>query len=138
MDELELMTFIQTKGWVLYDGMCGFCSWWIPFWAKTIKRTGYGIAMLQDKWVREKLNLPGELENKDIILLFLDDSKLIGADAYIFGMKAVWWSSPLGYLLSIPPFRQITWIFYKLFNRNRFLVSKICRLKPVLNRNSHN
>lgn len=19
-------------GWVLFDGACGFCSWWVPFW----------------------------------------------------------------------------------------------------------
>jgi hypothetical protein len=88
--------------------------------------------MLQDKWVREELQLPVELENRDIVLLFADGSKLVGADAYIFGMKTVWWSSPAGYLLGISPFRQITWIFYRLFNRNRFLVSKLCRLKPVI------
>src|SRR5690242_19976460 len=119
------------KGWVLYDVMCGFCSWWIPFWKKTINRTGYDIAMLQSPWVREKLQLNEELLNKDIVLLFKDGRKLIGADAYIFGMRTVWWSSPVGLLLSLPPFRQITWLFYKLFNRNRFLVSRVCRLKPA-------
>lgn len=120
------------KGWVLYDGYCGFCSWWIPFWKKTINRTGYDIAALQEKWVREKLKLPEELHNKDIVLLFADGKKLIGADAYIFGMKKVWWSAPAGYLLWLPGFRHATWLFYKIFNRNRFLVSKICRLKPIL------
>ena len=121
----------NVKGWVLYDGLCGFCAWWIPFWQKTIQRTGYDIAPLQTKWVREKLNLNEELLNKDIVLLFADGRRLVGADAYIFGMKTVWWSSPIGYLLSIPPFRQLTWLFYKLFNRNRFFVSKVCRLKPL-------
>lgn len=131
------MSLLQTKGWVLYDGRCGFCSWWIPFWGKTIKRTGYGIAMLQEKWVRDELKLPEELVNRDIVLLFADGRKLVGADAYIFGMKTVWWSAPAGYLLSIPPFKQATWLFYKLFNRNRFLVSRVCRLKPVIDsRNS--
>jgi predicted DCC family thiol-disulfide oxidoreductase YuxK len=121
----------STKGWVLYDGMCGFCSWWIPFWKNTINKTGYDIAPLQSQWVREQLSLPEELLDKDIVLLFNDGSKLVGADAYIFGMKTVWWSAPAGYLLSIPPFRQLTWLFYKLFNRNRLLVSKVCRLKPA-------
>lgn len=82
--------------------------------------------------MREKLKLPGELENRDIILLFADGRKLVGADAYIFGMKTVWWSAPVGYMLGIPPFRQATWLFYKMFNRNRFLVSRVCRLKPVI------
>src|SRR5258706_15733321 len=81
-------------GWVLYDGMCGFCSWWIPFWKKTINKTGYNIAPLQAGWVKEKLNVPEELVNKDIVLMFADGKKLVGADAYIFGMKKVWWSAP--------------------------------------------
>ncbi len=123
------------KGWVLYDGMCGFCSWWIPFWRKTINKTGYDTAPLQAKWVREKLNLPEDLLNKDIVLLFSDGRKLVGADAYIYGMKTVWWSSPVGLLLSIPPFRQLTWLFYKLFNRDRFLVSRVCHLKPIIQNN---
>jgi predicted DCC family thiol-disulfide oxidoreductase YuxK len=123
---------LTPKGWVLYDAACGFCSWWIPFWKKTINNTGYDIAPLQAKWVKDELRLPDELINRDIVLLKRDGSILVGADAYIFGMKKVWWSSPAGYLLSIPPFRQLTWMFYKIFNRNRFFVSKMCRLKPEI------
>ncbi|MCC6865801.1 MAG: DUF393 domain-containing protein [Ignavibacteria bacterium] len=123
------------EGWVLYDGKCGFCSWWIPFWEKTIKKTGFNIAMLQEEWVKVKLGLDEENLNRDIILLFNNGKKLIGADAYIFGMKTVWWSKPFGYLLWVQPLRKLTWVFYKLFNRNRFLVSKICRLKPVIQNN---
>jgi hypothetical protein len=74
------------------------------------------------------------LLNKDIVLLFNSGEKLIGADAYIFGMKKVWWSIPAGYLLGLPGFRQLTWVFYKIFNRNRFIVSKVCRLKPELSK----
>ena len=122
----------KPKGWVLYDGYCGFCSWWIPFWKKTINKTGYDIAMLQDDWVKSRMNLPDKLENKDIVLLFSDGSKMAGADAYIFGMKTVWWSSPIGYLLGLPLLKQLTWMFYRVFNRNRFMVSKLCRLKPVI------
>jgi len=120
------------KGYVLYDGACGFCSWWIPFWKKTINKTGYDIAPLQAGWVRDKLKISDEMLNKDIVLLFNDGRKLIGADAYIFGMKKVWWSSPIGYLLGLPGLRQLTWLFYKIFNRNRFFVSKVCGLKSHL------
>lgn len=126
------ITVPDPKGWVLYDGYCGFCSWWIPFWKKTINSTGYDVAMLQDEWVKKGMNLSEELVNKDIVLMFADGKKLVGADAYIFGMKTVWWSSPVGYLLGLPGFKQLTWLFYRLFNRNRFLVSRMCRLKPIL------
>ncbi len=79
-----------------------------------------------------KRKLPDELLNRDIVLLFNDGRQLIGADAYIFGMKKLWWSVPIGYLLGLPGFKQLTWMFYKIFNRNRFFVSKVCRLKPEL------
>jgi len=123
----------QPLGYVLYDSACGFCSWWIPFWKKTINKTGYDIAPLQALWVREKMNLPDDILDKDIVLLFNNGRRLVGADAYIFGMKTVWWSSPVGYLLGLPGFRQLTWLFYKIFNRNRLFVSRVCRLKPELN-----
>lgn len=130
MTSIEQKQLLPIKGWVLYDGACGFCTWWIPFWKKTINKTGYDIAPLQAKWVKEKLALDDEHLNKDIVLMFTNGTILIGADAYIFGMKTVWWSSPAGYLLSLPGFKQLTWAFYKIFNRNRFFVSKVCRLKP--------
>jgi len=123
----------EPLGYVLYDAACGFCSWWIPFWKKTIQSTGFDIAPLQAKWVIEKLKLSEDLVNKDILLLLKDGTIISGADAYIFGMKKVWWSSPAGYLLSLPGFHWLTWKFYKVFNRNRFFVSKFCRLNPELN-----
>jgi uncharacterized protein len=122
----------KALGYVLYDGACGFCSWWIPFWQKTIQRTGYDIAMLQEPWVQDTLRLPPERINSDIRLLRSNGQLLNGADAYLFGMRRVWWSSPLGYLLSLPGFRALTWLFYAWFNRSRFAVSRACRLPPRL------
>jgi predicted DCC family thiol-disulfide oxidoreductase YuxK len=127
--------YSKPLGWVLYDGACGFCSWWIPFWRKTINKTGYDIAPLQAKWVRDKLNLPGEQINRDILLLLADGKVIAGADAYIYGMKKVRWSRPAGYLLGLPGFRWLTWQFYKLFNRNRLFVSRVCKLRPELSQN---
>lgn len=105
-------------------------TWWIPFWRKTINRFGYEITPLQTKWVSEKLKLGDENLANDIRLLLNDGTLINGADAYIYGMKKVWWSFPLGFILGLPILRQLTWVFYKIFNQNRFLVSKICGLKP--------
>ena len=118
------------RGWVLYDGFCGFCSWWIPLWKKTIQKTGYDIAPVQAKWVNQKLGLKEAELNNDIRLLLNDGTLINGADAYIYGMKKVWWSFPIGWILGLPVVRGLTWKFYKVFNRNRFLVSKICKFKP--------
>lgn len=118
-------------GWVLYDGKCGFCSWWIPFWGNSIRKTGYDFTSVQDTWVKEKLNLSDDQLNNDIRLLLNDGSLINGADAYIYGMQQVWWCRPIGLLLSWPILREITHFFYRIFNRNRFLVSRICKLKSV-------
>lgn len=120
------------RGWVLYDGLCGFCSWWIPYWKNTIKRNGYEIAAVQTDWVRQEIGPRVEELNSDIRLLLNDGTLINGADAYIYGMRQVWWSWPFGFVLGLPIFRQITWKFYKVFNRNRFLVSKICKLDPEI------
>jgi uncharacterized protein YqjF (DUF2071 family)/predicted DCC family thiol-disulfide oxidoreductase YuxK len=122
----------QPKGWILYDGLCGFCSWWIPFWKKAIQKSGYEATAIQTDWVRKKLNLEESELNNDIRLLLNDDTLINGADAYIYGMKQIWWTSPFGWILGLPFFRQITWKFYKIFNRNRFLVSRICKFKPEI------
>jgi predicted DCC family thiol-disulfide oxidoreductase YuxK len=121
----------ETLGWVLYDAACGFCTWWIPFWRKTIQKAGYDIAPLQAAWVRAKTGLEGPSVNRDILLLMKDGTLVHGADAYIFGMKRVWWSSPLGHLMDLPGMKQLTWVFYRWFNRNRFFVSNVCRLSPA-------
>ena len=120
-------------GWVLYDAACGFCTWWIPLWEKTINSTGYAIVPLQVPWVAANVQLQEGAElNNDIRLLLRDGRLLHGADAYIFGMRRVWWARPLGYLFGLPGFRQLMWLFYKCFNRNRFLISKACRMPPTM------
>lgn len=127
----------EPLGWVLYDGACGFCTWWIPFWRATIQRAGYDIAPLQAPWVRDRTQLPEASVDRDILLLMRDGTLIHGADAYIFGMRHVWWSSPVGFLLGLPGFRQLTWMFYRWFNRNRFFVSKVCRLPPAYEGRKH-
>lgn len=120
----------EPRGWVLYDAACGFCCWWIPFWRGTIRRAGYDVAPLQSAFARERTGRLGQDVNRDILLLLRDGTLIAGADAYIYGMRSVWWSSPVGFLLGLPGLRQVTWTFYRWFNRNRFFVSRVCRLPP--------
>ena len=119
------------RGWVLYDAACGFCSWWIPYWRPAIQRAGFDVAALQSAFARAHTKRTGDDVNRDILLLMRDGTIIAGADAYIYGMRRVWWTSPAGFVLGLPGFRQLTWGFYRWFNRNRFLVSKVCGLPPV-------
>jgi len=65
------------KGWVLYDGTCGFCSRWVPFWESTLKKRGFLIAPLQAGWVAGKFALTEQELASDFRLLLAKGDKLV-------------------------------------------------------------
>lgn len=118
------------KGWVLYDGNCGFCSRWVPFWETTLKKRGFHIAPLQANWVAEKFNFSQDELTSDFRLLLADGEKLAGAEVYRYLMRRIWWATPL-YLLSILPIlRNLFDAGYRAFADNRYWISRTCHL-PV-------
>ncbi|MBI2182070.1 MAG: DUF393 domain-containing protein [Deltaproteobacteria bacterium] len=120
----------QIKGWVLYDGSCGFCSRWVPFWENTLKRRGFHIAPLQAGWVAEKLHLSDKERASDFRLLLADGEQVAGAEAYRYLMRRIGWATPL-YLLSIlPGLRTIFDASYRAFADNRYFISRRCHV-PV-------
>jgi len=119
--------------WVLYDGACGFCSRWVPFWKNTLAKRGLGIASLEEPWVVERLRARGVLlENllDDLRILVAKTGDVIpGADAYRFAFRRIWWAWPL-YLLSVTPgVRQLFDRGYRTFAENRYRVSKACGIE---------
>ena len=92
----------ETAGWVLYDGSCGFCSRWVPFWEDTLRARGFQIAPLQTDWVAQRLALPGDELVRDLRLLLADGRQIQGADVYRYVMRRIWWAYPF-YLLSVTP-----------------------------------
>ena len=118
----------EPKGWVLYDGSCGFCSRWAPLWESTLKKRGFLIAPLQSDWVAEKLHLSDKELASDFRLLLADGEQLAGAAAYRYLMRRIGWATPL-YLLSIlPVFRTLFDLGYRLFADNRYWISRRCHL----------
>ena len=119
------------SGWVLFDGICGFCSWWVPFWAPLLRAHGYDIEQLQAGWIRERLQLSDEELLNDILILKPDGGRIVGADVYRDVMRKVWWLLPL-YLFSVMPLgRQTFDLAYRLFKNNRYRISKACRMPPA-------
>jgi predicted DCC family thiol-disulfide oxidoreductase YuxK len=126
----------EIKGWVLYDGTCGFCSRWVPFWQNTLKKRGYHIAPLQAQWVAEKFDLSEEELAADFRLLLADGKRLAGAEVYRYLMRRIWWATPL-YLISIlPGFRPLFDSGYRMFAENRHWISQTCRIGAMSNRTS--
>ena len=124
------------RGWILFDGSCGFCSWWISYWAGLLKKRGFDTAPLQADWVQARARFTSEEVLKDIRILFQDNALISGADAYLFIFGEIPWTRPLGWFFGLPGPRQIFGAVYRLFNRNRFWVSKACRLKPMISSDS--
>ncbi len=120
----------EGNGWVLYDGMCGFCSWWIPRLRGALARSGFSIAPLQASWVRKTISMPDSEQTRDIRLLLRDGTLISGADAYIYCLKRMRYLRIIGIVLGLPGIRDLTWRVYRMINRNRFFISRVCRLSP--------
>jgi predicted DCC family thiol-disulfide oxidoreductase YuxK len=118
----------EPEGWVLYDGACGFCSRWVPFWESTLKKRGFHIAPVQSDWVVEKLNLSQEELVSDFRLLLRSGAQFRGAEAYRCLMRRIWWAMPLYILSTLPMFRSLFDAAYRKFAANRYCVSRACRL----------
>lgn len=118
-----------SAGWILYDGSCGICRRWVPFWENALLRRGFGIATLQEDWVMKKLKLPPERLLDDLRLLLADGTHLAGADVYRYAMRRIWWALPLYVFSVLPGFRQVFDYAYRSFAQNRYRLSAACQLK---------
>jgi predicted DCC family thiol-disulfide oxidoreductase YuxK len=118
------------KGWVLYDGTCGFCSRWVPFWENTLQKRGFRIAPLQADWVAAKFNLAEDELASDFRLLLASGEKLAGAEVYRYLMRRIWWATPIYFLSILPVLRGLFDAGYRAFADNRYWISHTCHL-PV-------
>ena len=118
------------RGWILYDGECGFCSRWVKFWEKTLRKRGFEVAALQEPWVEEKLRMPIDQSLEDIRLLMTDGRLISGADVYLYAARRIWWALPFYALFSLPGFHWLLRDSYRWFARNRYCISHSCKLRP--------
>ncbi len=116
------------RGWVLYDGQCGLCSWWIAALKPMLEKVGFESVPLQSPWVTERTTIPPERLSDDIRLLLADGQVVSGAASYRYLMRKIWWSAPFGYLFEVPGLKFLMDAFYRLVNKNRFRMSRICGL----------
>ena len=121
---------MENCGWVLFDGSCGVCNRWVPFWAPTLARIGLGTVPLQTDWVRERIRMSDDDLLQDIRVLLADGTVVSGADAYFYCMKRIWWAWPLYLLFQLPVLNTLFRYSYRWFANNRFKISRACRLTP--------
>jgi predicted DCC family thiol-disulfide oxidoreductase YuxK len=116
------------RGWVLYDGHCGFCSRWLEFWKPTLERRGFSTAALEESWVAEKVKMSYDELVRDIRLLTVEGELISGANVYLYVGRRIWWAWPLYALFSLPGFNWMIHTGYRWFARNRHYVSHACGL----------
>jgi uncharacterized protein YqjF (DUF2071 family)/predicted DCC family thiol-disulfide oxidoreductase YuxK len=120
----------EPEGWVLYDGACGVCARWVPFWTPTLAGLGLAVAPLQASWVRERLALSPDAALRDIRLLLRDGRQVQGADVYRYVMRRLWWAYPLYMLTIAPGLGRLFDRAYRAFADHRHRISAACRLRP--------
>lgn len=119
-----------TRGVILYDGQCGFCSRWVNYWLATLRQHGFEIGSLEEPWVVQKLEMPYEELVTDIRLLTAEGSLISGADVYLYVARRIWWAWPIYAVFSLPGFNWLIHRGYRWFARNRYWFSRSCRLQP--------
>ncbi len=127
----------EAHGYLLYDGGCGFCSWWISKLHRLLEEIDIAIAPLQREWVLKTLSLPPDRCAEEIRLILQDGTLLSGANVYIYLMRKMRWIRPLALLLGLPMFNLMTWKAYRVVNRNRFRISRVCKLQPASPESNH-
>lgn len=122
----------DVRGWVLYDGTCGFCSAWVPRFGPILEKRGFASVPLQEPWVSERVQLTHEELLRDMQLLLPDGELHSGPHAYRYMMRRIWWTWPVWLVSSLPGAR---WIFdrsYRAFADRRYRISATCSIEPLV------
>lgn len=116
------------RGWILYDGGCGFCYRWVHYWEKAVVRRGFALKDSQAAWEEGSLQVPRESLLDDIRVLTPGGQIESGADAYLFVAREIWWAWPFYAIFRVPGFHWLLERGYLWFNRNRYHFSRHCPL----------
>jgi predicted DCC family thiol-disulfide oxidoreductase YuxK len=85
----------HARGWLFFDGECGFCTRIARWVAPILARYGFGVAPLQNPRVAALLGLsPSELL-REMRVVMSDGTHSGGADAAVALAREIWWARPL-------------------------------------------
>jgi lipase maturation factor 1 len=129
----ESKSILPRRGWILYDGECGFCFRWVHLWENVVEPRGFALKDLQTASADGSLQIVPENLLDDILILTPNGNLESGADAYLFVARQIWWAWPFYAFFSLPGFNWMLWRGYRWFNRNRYRVSRHCPLPRQAN-----
>lgn len=116
------------RGWIFYDGGCGFCVRGVGRWGELFARRGFIWLPLQTAGTAARLRVSEADLLAEMHLLLPDNRIRRGVDAWAAMLRAVWWLWPVGVLLAVPGLRQIGAAIYRLIARNRYGFAGKCLL----------
>ena len=122
----------KIRGWVLYDGHCGFCSAGARQTASLMRRLGFAITPLQTPWVAARLGNDLAHIPQEMALLTRDGLLLEGVDAYLYIAGQMWWARPFAFLAKVRWVDQLLRWMYRWIAAHRRQISAACRLQPDL------
>src|SRR5581483_12129479 len=95
------------KGWVLYDGDCALCRWWVDRSHALLLRHGFHLAPLQAPWVKLRLGLNEDDLLAEMRLLTANGRVYGGADAIIRITRSIWWAWPIYTAAQMPGIKPL-------------------------------
>lgn len=125
---------IGFRGWVGYDGDCGFCCNLVRRWHGVFEKRGFTFVPLQNHWLAERL---GITTMPDEMKLLLADGRVLGGAAAIAAIaRAVWYFAPVGWAMGLPGIRRLVDYSYKWVARNRQQLG-VCKVPERIAAQNH-
>lgn len=125
---------MKSRGTIFYDASCGLCSTARTRFGRAAQRAGFSQTALQDESAQKLLGLKeGELPT-EVKVQLADGTVLGGVDALLAVSRHVWWAWPLWLVSRVP---GVTWLLrfpYRVVARNRYKISQVCKLQPLVKR----
>lgn len=117
-----------TKGWVLYDGQCGFCTGGIAKFRPLLAHYGFICEPMQSDWAVQILEA-SPIGQQQGIKLYTDKRQLFnGVDTFLQIARRIWWAMPVYYIAFIPPIKPIAKVIYAQIAKNRYKLAGQCKL----------
>ena len=115
-----------TKPTMVYDGMCGFCKFWIRRW-KQLTKEGIDYISFQD--CGNKFSPLSEKEyQSSVYLIHPDGTVLYGAEAVFSSLSSNYWFRWLIWIYkNIGIFRSISELGYSFIANHRLYLSKLTK-----------
>jgi predicted DCC family thiol-disulfide oxidoreductase YuxK len=121
---------VGVRGLIVFDGGCGACAATIGRRHAFFARYGFTVAPYQQPWTQQLLGLDAATLAQAIHLRTPDGAVVRGIDAFRVVAAAIWWLTPLAWLLGIRPLRPLFEAAYDFIAKRRRSISCACGLRP--------